>query len=36
MCLECYKLYDDGDIGINKGNLIIKDIDQYPQYKNFI
>ena len=34
MCFECHKLYDDGDIGINKGILYIKDIVEYPQYED--
>ena len=33
MCLECHKLYDDGDVGIDNGYLVIKDIDEYPQYE---
>ena len=34
MCLECHKLYDDGDVGIDNGYLVIKDIDEYPQYED--
>ena len=34
MCQDCHKLYDDGDIGINQGKLYIKDINEYPQYKD--
>ena len=30
MCLECHKLYDDGDVGIDNGKLYIKDIGEYP------
>jgi hypothetical protein len=33
MCLECHKLYDDGDVGIDNGYLIVKDIYEYPQYE---
>lgn len=36
MCHDCHKLYDDGDIGICNGNLSVKDIDEYPQYKMLV
>ena len=34
MCLECYKLYDNGDVSINNGYLAVKDINEYPQYED--
>ena len=32
MCFKCHKLYDDGDVSIDNGYLVIKDINEYPQY----
>jgi len=33
MCLGCHKLYNDGDLGIDNGYLVVKDINKYPQYE---
>jgi hypothetical protein len=33
MCLECHKLYDEGDLGIDNGYLVVKDIHEYLQYE---
>jgi len=33
MCQDCHKLYDIGEIGVYNGKLCIRDIYEYPQYK---
>jgi hypothetical protein len=33
MCLECHKLYDDGDVGIDNDYLVVNDIYEYLQNK---